>query len=121
MVVVIPEMAGVVWRVRVPKRQVVLMKSVAKGEAPQPLGTHKEVKAALASFNTGLDGGPPKASTSEVLHGPGMVVELPTTTELVQQAMVTMTDDDIAWPVLERLCRVLKWKLVDLETGRSFG
>lgn len=97
------------------------MKSVAKGEAPQPLGTHKEVKVALERFNTGPDGGPPRSSTSEVLYGPGMVVELPTTTEMVQQAMVTMTDDDIAWPVLERLCRMLKWKLVDLETGRSFG
>jgi hypothetical protein len=50
-----------------------------------------------------------------------MMVEIPTTTDSVAQAMVTMTDDEIAWPVLERACRALKWKLVDLETGRSFG
>jgi hypothetical protein len=105
-----------------PKRQVVLMKSVAKGEPAQPLGTHAEVRASLARYNTAPDGSArSKSAGTEVLHGPGMIVELATTTETVMQAMVTMTDDDIAWPVLERACRNLKWKLVDLETGRSFG
>lgn len=98
------------------------MKSVPKGEAMSPLGSHTQVKDALSKYNTAPDGTPrSKTAGTEVLHGPGMIVEIPTTTDLVQQAMVTMTDDDIAWPVLERACRQLKWKLVDLETGRSFG
>jgi hypothetical protein len=106
----------------VPKRQVVLMKSVAKGEPPAPLGSHTAVKEALARYNTAVDGSVrSKTAGTEVLHGPGMMVEIPTTTDSVSQAMVTMTDDEIAWPVLERACRALKWKLVDLETGRSFG
>jgi hypothetical protein len=106
----------------VPKRQVVLMRSVNKGEPPQALGTHTAVKDALARYNTATDGTVrSKTAGTEVLHGPGMIVEIPTTTDQVQQAMVTMTDDEVAWPVLERACRALKWKLVDLETGRSFG
>ena len=105
-----------------PKRQVVLMKASAKGQPQSPLGSHREVKAALENFNTGPDGSARSASAgTEVLHGPGMIVELATTTESVMQAMVTMTDDEIAWPVLERVCRTLKWKMVDLESGRSFG
>ena len=104
------------------KRQVVLMKSVPKGEPMSPLGSHTAVKEALSRYNTAPDGTPrSKTAGTEVLHGPGMIVEIPTTTDQVQQAMVTMTDDDIAWPVLERACRTLKWKLVDLESGRSFG
>lgn len=105
-----------------PKRQIVLMRSSTVAEAPKPLGSRKDVREILARFNTGIDGSPPKpTSSTEVLHGPGMVVELPTTTETVVQAMVTMTDDDIAWPVLMRICQQLKWKMVDLESGRSFG
>ncbi|QOJ00290.1 MAG: hypothetical protein HRU70_07235 [Phycisphaeraceae bacterium] len=106
-----------------PKRQVVLMKAGGpKGEPAPPLGTHRDVRDALARFNTAPDGAVrSKAAGTEVLHGPGMLVEIPTTTDTVQQAMVTMTDDDIAWPVLERLCRGLQWKMVDLETGRAFG
>lgn len=104
------------------KRQVVLMKASPKGQPQSPLGSHREVKAALEHFNTGTDGSARAASAgTEVLHGPGMIVELATTTESVMQAMVTMTDDEIAWPVLERVCRTLKWKMVDLESGRSFG
>ena len=104
------------------KRQVVLMKASPKGQPQSPHGSHREVKAALEHFNTGPDGSARAASAgTEVLHGPGMIVELATTTESVMQAMVTMTDDEIAWPVLERVCRTLKWKMVDLESGRSFG
>jgi hypothetical protein len=34
---------------------------------------------------------------------------------------VTLIDEDTAWPVLMRLVKNLPWKLLDLETGRSFG
>ncbi len=105
-----------------PKRQIVLMRSGAANETPRPLGSRQEVRDALSRFNTGVDGSPPKPTAgTELLHGPGMLVELPTTTDAVVQAMVTMTDDDIAWPVLMRICQQLKWKMVDLESGRSFG
>jgi hypothetical protein len=34
--------------------------------------------------------------------------------------MLTVTDDDIAWPVLSRACRLQGWTLIDLESGRTF-
>ena len=104
-----------------PKRQVVLKSSSTGGEM-KPLGTRPEIKDALARFNTSPDGAPRAASAgTEIYHGPGLVVEIPTGTETVTQAMVTMTEDEIAFPVLRRLCAAQKWKIVDLETGRSFG
>jgi len=106
------------------KRQIVLMKAPPKTARPGtpggPLGTAKEVREALARFNTGPDGSARQTGT-EVLHGPGMVLEIPQNVDEVQQAMVTVLDDDIAWPVLSRVCRHLSWKMIDLETGMSFG
>jgi hypothetical protein len=88
----------------------------------KPLGTLREVCERFSRYNTAPDGGKRSASAgTEVLHGPGMIVEVPTSTDTISQAMVTMLDDDIAWPVLLRLCRNLQWKMVDLESGRSFG
>ncbi len=106
-----------------PSRQIVLMKAqTAPGDAAlAPLGTRQEVIAALARFNTAPDGSPPRAAGTEVLWGPGITVEIPTGLDPVSQAIVTMHDDDIAWPILQRLCKALGWRMVDLETGRSFG
>ena len=97
--------------------------SNSAGPAPTgPLGTVKEVRESLARFNTAGDGSSRSASLgTELLHGPGMIVELATAQDPVQQAMVTVTDDDIAWPVLSRLCKAAGWKMVDVETGRMFG
>lgn len=104
-------------------RQLVLMKSSGTpGKSGGPLGLPRQVREAFASFNTAPDGGPGPSSGIELLHGPGMTVELPAAGEKVdvQQAMITVTDDDIAWPVLSRACRANKWTLVDLESGQAF-
>jgi hypothetical protein len=52
-----------------------------------------------------------------------MIVELPMgeAKDDVAQAMVTVTDEEIAMPVLLRMCKTLGWAMVDIETGRSFG
>ena len=57
------------------------------------------------------------------LYGPGMVVEMPTMNSEPRQLMVTMTDDDFAFPVLRALCRDQRWTMLDPESGRrlSFG
>ncbi|MBS0190964.1 MAG: hypothetical protein U0573_03590 [Phycisphaerales bacterium] len=120
------------------KRQIVLMKGSLTGVAALaagtratparqdsqggPMGTAKEVKAILAQYNTAPDGAPRSASLgTEVLHGPGLIIELPTNQEEVTQALVTVIDDDIAWPVLSRVCKAAGWKMMDVETGRVFG
>ena len=90
--------------------------------ATGPLGTAREVKETLARFNTAPDGSARSASLgTEILHGPGMVVEIACGSGDVQQAMVTVTDDDVAWPVLSRLCKAVGWRMMDVETGRLFG
>jgi len=104
------------------KRQYVLMTAqTTPGGGLSALGSAGAVKEILANFNTAPDGGPTKSLGTEMLHGPGMVMDIPTSTESVTQVMVSVTDEEIAWPVLSRLCKVRNWKLVDLESGRTFG
>ena len=80
------------------KRQVVLMKaqrpgSRAPGEAPAlaPLGSAKDVIAALSAFNTAPDGAPAGNSGTVSLHGPGMVLMMPTTQAEVTQLVASLT------------------------------
>lgn len=105
-----------------PTRQFVLQNAASKGADMVPMGTAAEVTRALARFNTAPDGSR-RSSTSAtaVLHGPGMIVEFPTATDEVTQAMVIVKDEDFAWPVLTRICKELNWALIDLESGRRFG
>ena len=84
-----------------------------------PLGTLKQVEQTLARFNTAPDGALGKASMGLLtMYGPGMIVEIPTGNDEISQLMVTMTDDDFAFPVLMRLCREQKWTLMAPETGQ---
>lgn len=92
------------------------------------MGTVLEVAQALGPYN--IAGDDPtsqmprvKDSVSGVglLFGPGLVLEVPTMQDNVRQVLVTMTDDDFGFPVLMRLCRALKWTMLDPETGRRFG
>ena len=100
-------------------RQFVLMRPPrSPGSSPVPLGSLRALREAFAPYNTAPDGSP-SASGTELLHGPGLVVEIPTGLPEINQAMLTVTDDDIAWPVLSRACRVQGWTLVDLESGRT--
>ncbi|MEM1330468.1 MAG: hypothetical protein AAGG07_07900 [Planctomycetota bacterium] len=87
----------------------------------EPLGTAGSIASAVSRFNTATDGFPSPALGLETLHGPGYTMQIPTTAEEVRQVMVTVVDDETAWPVLSRMCRALEWKMMDQETGRVFG
>ncbi len=104
-------------------RQMVLTKRLDE-DAPAgelaPLGSLDEVLEVFSRFNTSEDGSP-RRSGMVVLHGPGMIVEIPTFSDTINQAMVTLKDDDYAFTVLWRLCRSAGWKMTDPETGQSFG
>jgi hypothetical protein len=100
------------------KRQFVLMNAKA---APANLGSIAEFREAIARYNTAPDGGPSKALGMEQLYGPGFILELPAGVSPVTQSIVHVNDEDSAWPVLSRLCKTLGWKLVDMDSGRSFG
>lgn len=90
------------------------------GGGTSALGSQREVRDSLIRFNTGSDGLAPKSGT-EMLHGPGFVVEMATSVDPVTQLIASVNDEDIAWPVLLRLCRELRWRMMDIETGRVLG
>ncbi|TVQ62004.1 MAG: hypothetical protein EA378_05935 [Phycisphaerales bacterium] len=84
------------------------------------LGKPADVAEAMAPYNTAPDGGTKSLGTL-ILYGPGITVELPTSAPQVNQAMVTVVDEESAWPVLSRMCKANDWKMIDPDTGRSFG
>lgn len=103
-----------------PKRQLVLLKHADPQRPPEPLGTLTQITRALADYNTAPDGGKSTGATRS-LYGPGMIVEVSTASPDITQALVTVSEEDMAWPVLSRLCRRLGWKLMDIESGKVFG
>ena len=109
------------------KRTIVLVNQPSPG-AMQPLGSFREFLAAVGRFNLAGDGSGPGGMGSvpgmSMLYGPGCIVEVAGDGDPksdVMQAMVTVTDEDFAWPVLSRLCKDQKWKMMDPESGRTFG
>lgn len=112
------------------KRTLLLLKG---GEAPSegglaPLGTLSEVKAALINYNISADGsgaaGLGERLGTGVFHGPGMVLEISLPQDErdpeVKQMLIAVTDEDFAWPVISKMCKGEKWKLMDPESGRTF-
>ena len=115
------------------KRTIVLMKPApgapaTGGGGMEPMGTFGEVAATVANFNVSPDGSGPKGYGSAlgmlVLFGPGFVLEIPgdgSPKAEVAQILATVTDEDFAWPVLSRMCKANGWRMMDPDTGRSFG
>ncbi|MBL8747459.1 MAG: hypothetical protein JNK58_14025 [Phycisphaerae bacterium] len=110
-------------------RQILLVKIVPTDdeETPSilnsvPLGTLNAVTAQLERFNTSSDGSKDIDSFG-LLYGPGFNLQLPMVgpNDPVAQVIVTMHEEDIAWPVLARICRTLNWKMMDPQSGRTFG
>jgi hypothetical protein len=108
------------------KRQVVILKSVdpaddESGGMPS-MGSAAEVADMLARYNTTPDGAKPHPASQDTgvrtLYGPGMLVEMAPQDDEVKQLMVTMTDEDFAFPVLTRACRAFKWTMMDPESGQ---
>lgn len=83
-------------------------------QEPLPLGSPNEVTAALANHNIA-----PEIPNGTLLYGPGLVIEIPTNnTDEVIQILCTMVDEDIAWPVIFRMCQQRDWSLMDPDSGR---
>ena len=84
------------------------------------MGSIAGVREQLAAFNTTPDGDP---DTRNVLYGPGVTVSLPmgADDDSVSQLLVAVNEEDIAWPVLIRLCAAFGWKMMDPKSGRTFG
>lgn len=106
------------------RRQLVLIKLEDPDDrlsATVPLGSTRDFVAAVAAYNTAPDGGPTRRMGTEVLYGPGIVVEIPSGQPEVRQALVTCIEQELAWPVLRGICTATGWKLQDMESGQMFG
>ena len=113
-------------------RQVLLVKLLQEegeqGEAAStvlnsiPLGRYNEILEQLSGFNTGPDGSS-RPESFGVLYGPGLIVQMPMVgpDDLVMQVAISMNEEEIAWPVLMRICKELGWKMMDPSSGRTFG
>jgi len=95
------------------------------GAALPLLGPLRDVLGEFAPFNTAPDGsgagGMGDAIGVGVLHGPGFRAEVPTTSDEVAQVIITISDEDFAFPVLLKMCRMNKWRMMDPESGQSYG
>ncbi len=101
-------------------RQLVLFKPAQPGASKQtPLGDRAGVLKRLRDYNTAPDG----SGDTSLAHGPGFILQFPLVDprDDINQALISVVEDDIAWPVLSRLCKALGWSMMDPETGRTFG
>ena len=117
------------------KRSLVLLNPGSGGsDGVVPLGSLREVRDALGNSNIAPDGSGPhgygERMGTGVFFGPGMVMEVPLMDDPtvsrgegpeVKQILVTVTDEDFAFPVLMRLCKRNHWQMMDAESGRTFG
>lgn len=101
-------------------RQLVLLPAPTESGEAGALGSLRRLLDELARYNTTPDG---SAENVGVAFGPGFRVELPFVGDRdpVAQALITITEDDNAWPVLFRMCREQDWRLMDAQSGRTFG
>lgn len=106
-----------------PKRQLLIINVVdpatVNDSFPQtePLGDLTEVISKLAEYNTAAD-----SVNGNFLYGPGLIIQLPMSgNEKLTQLLISLADEDIAWPVLERICRKYQWQLMDPDSGRTLS
>lgn len=101
-------------------RQVVLYRPPVKPGAASTLGTRRDVLRTLAAFNTAPDGTP---GGETVAYGPGIIAQFPygDPSDDLTQILVGISEEEIAWSVLRRLCRETGWSMMDPDTGRVFN
>ena len=85
------------------------------------MGRADDVAELVSRYNTAHDGSRGASLGTRALFGPGFTMQVPTSTDTVTQVMVSVTEQEIAWPVLSRLCKDLGWRMMDTETGQVFG
>jgi hypothetical protein len=105
----------------VPAQQfVILSKKPPNASGMASIGRRDEVLFDLARFNTAPDA-ESNGSNDDVLYGPGIRIELPPGQDVINQMLMTITEEEIAWLVIMRLARSFQWKIVDPNTGRELN
>jgi hypothetical protein len=98
----------------VASQYVILSRQAAAGDGLAAIGQRDEIVSNLAHYNTAPDGG------DEVLYGPGIRIEMPPG-DPVNQMLLTVVEEEIAWLVVLRLAKAFGWKIVDMSTGRELN
>lgn len=93
---------------------VILSRESGRNGELAPLAARSELIRQLQDRNTG-----PERVGDDVLYGPGIEIELAPGEDPIRQMFLTITDEDIAWTVILRLARELKWKISDPYSGRE--
>ena len=97
-----------------PRQQfVILSPETSSNGGLSPIGSREEIVKQLGDLNTS-----PEKEGGDMLYGPGIRIELPPG-EPVTQMLMTLTEEDIAWHVVMRLVKQMKWKLLDPMSGRE--
>ncbi|MBC8309581.1 MAG: hypothetical protein ISR75_00655 [Phycisphaerales bacterium] len=79
-----------------------------------PLGNRQEIVDSLGKFNTAAE-----IPGGNVLWGPGIRIELPPDEGEIQQMLLFIVEDEIAWLPIVRLAKQFDWSVMDIETGRE--
>ena len=74
----------------------------------------------LSAQRTGLQYADWQFDGEDILYGPGIRIELPPG-EPITQMLMTIVEEEIAWQVIMRLAKGLRWKLLDPATGRELN
>ena len=99
------------------KQFVILAKGIAANNGGMaPLGARSELVGLLATCNVA-----PQTTGEDVLYGPGIRLELPPDQDPISQMLMTVVEEEIAWPVLVRLAQRFNWKVLDMDTGRELN
>ena len=96
------------------QQYVILSNEVPTDNGMAPIGSREEILNLLASYNTA-----PENDDESILFGPGIRIELPPDQDPVPQMVLSVVEDEIAWLVIMRLAKELKWKILDPMTGRE--
>jgi len=93
---------------------VILSPEQSRSGGLAPIGTRAEIVKALEPLNTA-----PERPGEEVLWGPGIRIDLPPEKDPVDQMLLTVVEEEIAFLVIMRIGRICSWRMLDPETGEE--
>ena len=88
----------------------------SSGNGLPSIGARAELLDQLSHYNTAPESG----DADDILYGPGIRIELPPG-DPINQLLLSVTEEEIAWPVMLRLCRDFHWSILDPNTGRMLN
>jgi hypothetical protein len=110
-------MSRIEYSPSVPAQQfVILARQRSSDNGMAPIGSRAKIIRDLAQYNTA-----PEIEGDDVLYGPGIRLELPPGQSEVNQILMTVMEEEIAWLVMMRLAKAFDWKIVDTDSGRELN